>query len=120
MAATTSNLTLTRGDTNTFDVVCAVNGTVYDLTGADLHLTAKNGIDDADADAVIELTLADGITVTDAEGGEVTLTFAPSTTSALPHGRRLWWDLQAIKGGAITTLFKGRIFISGDVTRATA
>lgn len=64
-------------------------------------------------------TLADATfvtSVTNAAGGEITVTLSNSTTTALKVGC-YYWDLQQNVSGIITTILRGKADVITDVTR---
>lgn len=111
-----------RGDTILLDAICRRrDSSIIDLTGASLWFTAKNAIEDADVDAVFQKTDSDGIVVTDAAGGAVDITIDPEDTEDLGDEEVvLQCDLQVKElDGTISTVARGSLRISPDVTRST-
>ncbi len=110
-----SDLVLTKGDTRLLLVTATV-----DITGSALWWTAKRSRDDADADAVLSKSTADGITITDGPAGEATIALAVADWDAVTAPDRLVWDLQERTVGAVvTTLATGWLVVLPDVRRGS-
>lgn len=93
---------------------------VGSLAGWEFFCTAKVSHDDADDDAVFQLTLGDGIAVIDNFNSIIEITIPPAATAALV-GRtsHLYLDVQATDTtGAPWTLADGRLVVRADVTRS--
>ena len=78
------NFTLTRARTLvlTATITDQVNGTALDITGGSFSLIARWEVG---GDAAITLTSpSSGMTLSDPTEGEITITFSPSSTTALP------------------------------------
>lgn len=115
-----TRLAMVRGDTRAFTVTLTDESDApLDLTDLSLAFTAKRRHGDADDDAVIRKTIGVGIEVTDAEGGEATITIDPADTRDLTNLRTLVWDLQveSADGTDVRTPLSGRFVITADVTR---
>jgi hypothetical protein len=115
------DLELDRGDTGRYNMSFSVN-----LTGAKVWFTAKRYMTDADGAALIALsTTTSGITITDGPAGQASLVIPPAATAALttpnpPTPLALWYDIQVKESdGTVTTVQKGRLLITGDVTQST-
>jgi hypothetical protein len=115
-------ITAVRGDTIDLEVTATRNSTALDLTGADIRFTAKNSLRDADDDAVIAKTLADGVAVVgDPEDGIALVTIDPADTSTLSRRTVLQCDVQVVEiSGRVTTVAKGTLTIELDATRVIA
>lgn len=109
-----SSLTLTRGDTRTFDLVAGV-----DLSGKTVRWTAKYRRDDVMADAVFAKTseVDGGIEVTNAVGGLATVTIVAADWDAYVGRSALVWDLEIADGDEPKTPLRGDIRVRQDVTR---
>lgn len=101
----TQNLTLYRGDTHSFVLeVSDETGTPLDLTGSKVAvLVAPKGDNPAFAPDVSVL------------GSQIILSFAPS------HTRNSTWrsadyDVQITQGDTVTTILRGRIEMTKDIT----
>lgn len=115
-------ITAKRGDTIELSVTVTRSGAAVDLTDADLTFTAKRRYSDADADAVVQKTLGDGIAVVgDAEDGEILVTLDPEDTDSLTRQTVLLCDVQLVESdGRVTTVASGTLTITPDVTRTVA
>ncbi len=126
-----SVITCIRGDTLT--VSLPVMGNITTRTKA--VFTAKNSVNDTDAQAVIQIVEGTGLmrfngsgtvtaghaslTVTNATTGAVDLVLNASETSLLAI-RDLVWDCQVHTVSAISSPISGDLRMSADVTRATS
>lgn len=110
-----------RGDNIRFDVNITQGGAALDVSAYDIWCTGKRDIDDADVDAVFQVTKAGGqITVTGAGNNIARVNIPGASTSALTEDVNLFYDVQIKSGtGEITTVADGRMQIRKDVTRAT-
>ena len=114
-------ISMTRGDTFTFNLAVTQSGAAYNLTGASIRMTAKWNYTDADNAAVFSRTIGSGITVTNAAGGLATVSIAPSNTSSLPATTtNLYYDIQVTDSGAnIYTVAYGVLTVNPDVSITT-
>jgi hypothetical protein len=111
-----------RGDTETYDLTLTdAAGDPVNLTGSTVWFTAKRRTSDPDEDAIITATQGEGLEVTNAAGGALTLTLAPADTEALESRLvRLEYDVQLKDGtGRITTPLRGKLYVHPDIRRAT-
>jgi len=118
-----TNLSMIRGDTRSFALTLTDGaGSPLDLTDVTLTFTAKLRLTDADDEAIIVKTDADGIEISDdPSDGMATLTIDPEDTEVLGYSRSLYWDLQVEDAlGAVQTPLSGRLSIRADVTRDRA
>lgn len=93
------------------------NGLAVPLPGATGYFTAKFSIEDADADAVFQLTAANGITFDAGSGGTGSVKVVPANTSAVPDVRtQLVFDLQIKVSGNTYTVARGNLIVDPDVT----
>jgi hypothetical protein len=119
------DITIRRGDTEVIDV--AVTEPAADaadppvpvpIGSATFAFTAKRTRRDPDEQAVLALTLGQGIVVTDGPGGLLTVTMTPAQTAALTPGR-YDYDLQMTEGTTVTTIVDGTMLVEADVSRGT-
>lgn len=100
----THDIKLYRGDDHTLDIALLNNdGTPANLTGAKVELGFFDGVGDVSY-ANISVT-----------GNVITAHFAHQTTKNLDYSKGLW-DLQITQNGVVTTVAKGKISITRDVT----
>jgi hypothetical protein len=101
-----------------------------------LVLTIKRDLDDADADALLQIEESDGVLVwmgavpedildgslivDDEDAGDVTLALAGSLMAQLPVRTTLHYDIQMILDGEPVTVTQSTCRLQADVTRATA
>lgn len=111
-----STLRATRGDTVNYRFTCVdADGAPLNLSGAAATMSVKRYI--TDADAIIEKTESDGLTLVVPEsGGLIDLELLPEDTDGLTGHYR--WDLEVTIGTSVFTLDGGLLFVVGDVTRA--
>ena len=117
-----TRLEMRRGDTPIWDLaVLDDDGAAFNLTGYTIRMTAKRSIDDADVDAVFQLsTTAGTITVTSAAGGLAEMQPDREATNTLATDVNLVWDVQVAKDGApdeTFTVADGTLIVRRDVTR---
>lgn len=81
-----SALTLEYGTRRILDVaVTDDDGDAIDVTGSDFHFTVKPDWLSADADALISLSVGDGIEVTDAAAGLAEITIAEADWASIAN-----------------------------------
>lgn len=108
------------GDTIALQVTLSRNGVPIDLTGATLWFTAKDDLDDLDADAVFQKKTGGlGIAVTSAVNGQATVTIPPADTASLVNEpQTLECDVQLLEAdGTLTTVARGQLILQPQVTR---
>lgn len=117
------NLKMIRGDTFKFQFKVVQDGAAVNLTGAELRMTAKYDLFNADGSALFtrDNLGVGGITVTDAPNGTATVTVIPSNTSGLEaHRYDLSYDIQLkTSGGEIYTVLYGTLTVYPDATVTT-
>ena len=129
-AVSGSDLTIKRGDS----LSASITG-LGALTGyTTIWFTVKNQMSDADSESIIQIDTDTGlvylnaeaaanaangsITIDDAVAGDITITLDESETDDLVPHRGLYYDVQMLNGGDVTTLTEGLCRIAGDVTRS--
>lgn len=99
------------------------NKAVQPLAGLTIRFTAKERVDDLDADAVLVASTSDGKVTLIAAGvtGEALIVIPGSETEAFDDDTVLHWDVQvADPAGTITaTIDSGLLYIDRDVTRTS-
>lgn len=81
-----------RGDTTQFEFTVTDDGEPIDLSNVELTWTAKRSWSDADdADTNIVKTLGDGITVTSAQDGTITVQMDTADTEGIESTWPTWW-----------------------------
>jgi hypothetical protein len=81
-----TSIEVPKGDTLKIDVTVTDGGDAVDVTGYTVSwLVARN----LDADPLYEKEIGDGVTVTDAAGGEIQLKLTAAETAAMAAGT--WW-----------------------------
>ncbi len=109
-----------RGDTTIFRAtVRDADGVALNLTGKTIRFTAKYGIADADAAAVIAKTTPTGVVITDAAAGICEVRLVTTDTSTLTATYDLVWDLQVADGSSTQTVDSGVLRVEMDATRAS-
>ena len=106
-----------RGDTEVFDAAITVSGVAVNITGCTLRFTAKQSMQDSDADAVFQLITPVEIVITNGPGGLCTITVASADTSGVTQAIRCYCDLQLVDTlGNVSTTATGTLLIKIDVT----
>lgn len=114
-------LTMTRGDSATWTVTLSGLPSTG-VTGGQFTFTVKKSLSTSDAAAVLQKTLANGISVTNPGSGTtsatVLITVQPSDTLALANAEQLLlWDLQYVDAnGTKTTVLSGYLTVEPEVT----
>ncbi len=119
LAEEVENLKVIRGDDKIFTVNISnkENKTSTDLTGAVIVMTAKKRREDLDVDAVISLSVGNGITITDAAGGQFQVKIPAADTNVL-EVRNYFYDIQIdLASGDRQTPLLGMLDVRGDITR---
>ncbi len=106
-------LRIVQGDSAPQIVKCYQDGQKLNITGYTFQFTAKQSVNDADADAAISI---DWSTHTDAANGETLLDIPPSATKDLEPGTYVF-DIQFKNGSAVKTLLIGKLEVIAEVTR---
>lgn len=125
-----TNLTMTRGDTLELDLTVFLGDgvTPLNLTGAKLWSTIKHDYDDADEDAVSQVSstggsvpVGGGVTITDAVNGLANVKHSPLATSGLDASvQKLVYDVQLKDSlGRVFTIAEGVITVKPDTTQTT-
>ena len=129
-AVSGSDITIKRGDS----LSASITG-LGTLTGyTTIWFTVKTEMSDADSDSIIQIDTDTGlvylngaaasvaangsITVDDAVAGDITIALDESETDDLAPHRGLYYDVQMLNGGDVTTLTEGLCKVAGDVTRS--
>ena len=115
-------LSILQGDSYTFSTNVTVDGVAQNIAGATLWFMAKNNVDDADADAIINATTTGGqIQITGANSSVVTVTLNTAYTANLAEANGAYWALKCRTAGcAVYSLDRGRLAISGALPVATS
>lgn len=107
-----------RGDTEVFTAAITVSGAPVSITGCSLKFTAKQSLQDSDADAIFQLSTPTEITITDGPNGLCQINVASLDTSALTVPTLAYCDLQLVDTmGDVSTTTTGTLLIKVDVTR---
>lgn len=104
---------IVQGDTCSFRVTLSdENGDAINLTGT----TADMEIKRLDGSLVLALSIGDGITYTNAAGGEMTITIDAADTAALDPEYTYLYDVQWTNGANIRTIAAGNLKIMKQIT----
>ena len=106
-----------RGDTYYFTATVVVAGQPVDLTAYSIWCTGKRAIEDADADAVFQLTKGAGIVVTGASNNIAQMTILPAMTSGFTAPTDVMIDVQIEVNGIVSTVATDTLLVMQDVTR---
>jgi len=106
-----------RGDTTAWEfAITEPDGDPQSLIGATITFSARARLDDPAP--VFTRTIGQGITVTDAAAGEITVRLAEADTSALTQPTTYYWDLEVVDAaGNRATVADGTLAIRMDVSR---
>jgi hypothetical protein len=118
---TTVNLTMTRGDTEEFNLTISRFGSLVNLTGAKIWMTAKRAY--TGSTVFMKTSEAgEGIVVTDAPNGAAKVTLAVADTEVLPAETfELIYDVQVkTAAGLVFTPIDGTLTVKPDATTVTA
>jgi hypothetical protein len=112
---------ITRGDTRRLvgKITASPGGSPVDITNYYIWFTVKRRLADSDAGAFIQKQTGNGITVTDAPGGQFVIDILNADTSGSPSVElsEYVYDLQVKDSlNNIQTLSKGRFLVEYDVT----
>ena len=117
----------TRGDTFTIPAqyatvdysTCPPTVTGIDITSAAIYFTCKRYKNDADADALFQLTVGSGITTDAGTNGFFTVVVPEANTEDLPVGIPYFFDcvIEPVAGGRQTVL-NGTLTLKEPVTDA--
>lgn len=108
-----AKLEMTRGDTFSFDL--RMTDVEADSIKS-LYFTIKKKATDSDADAIIQKSLDDGITMI--ANNIYRVRVAPEDTDNVP-AEKYAYDIQIRINDDVYTLFRGSIAINQDVTEVT-
>lgn len=123
-----ASFTVTRGDTLPIRTTVTMGdddaAPPFDLTGCVIRSTAKRDVNDANVDALYQLTSETGgdITITDAVNGVIRVRVPPEATASLTATEQFVWDIQVTTPeGDVYTVDWGALTVnaSPDVTRAS-
>lgn len=104
---------IVRGDTRTIAITLA-SASAW-TGGAAVWFTAVSG----NGLFTIAKTLAGGGITYPGSGVVGTVTILPADTDSFPDGKTtLYWDVQHVKGGVVTTIDSGTMIVLADITRA--
>ena len=115
-------LFILQGDTYQFSTNVAVDGVAQNIAGATLWFMAKQEIDDADADAILNATTTSGqIQISGASSNVVTVSLNTAVTANLAESNGAYWALKArTAAGAVYSLDRGRMAIQRSLPVATS
>lgn len=106
-----TDLTFTRGDTETVSVTITTDGTnAVDITGRTYSSQIRVTPDTNVISATATCSVADG------PAGKMSAVFSATSTGALEPGF-YYWDLQENNSGVITTILSGTVQVNADITR---
>ena len=104
---------IVQGDTCSFRVTLKdENDAAINLTGTTANMEIKR----IDGTLVLALSIGDGITYTNASGGEMTITIDASETAALDPEYTYKYDVQWTNGANIRTVAAGNLKIMQQIT----
>lgn len=103
-----------RGDTETYTFNVTSGGAAYNLSGYTIKATGRE-TEDSTAE-LFDITISDGAIGSNFATGIVVFRIPAATTAVLPP--RLVYDIEATNGSIVTTIAKGEITVTKDVSRA--
>ena len=111
MAAGTYNFTIEQGTTFNRVLTLQENSSAMNLTGYSVASQIRSTHDSSPVVGTISCTLSN------ASGGEITLTMTNSTTSGIEEGIYVY-DIEITSGaGSVTRILQGNVTVSPEVTR---
>lgn len=108
-----TDLNCYRGDTETYTFNVTSGGSAYNLSGYTIVMSGRAMEDETTE--LFNIAVSDGAIGSDFANGIVVARIPAATTATLPA--QLVYDLQATSGAIITTLAKGKLNVTKDVTR---
>lgn len=100
-----------------FTVIVSETNLPEDITSHTFVFSVKRSTDNADDDAVIRKTLADGISIISGSAGTGQIDIAPADTETLPLvDQEVVWDLQIIRSGNPEIIDWGKGILKVPVT----
>lgn len=108
-----TDLQLYRGDTETYTFNVTSGGSAYNLSGYTIKATGRE-TEDATTE-LFDITITDGQLGSSFSTGVVVLRIPAATTAVLPT--KLVYDIEATSGSIVTTIAKGEITVTKDVSR---
>ncbi len=107
----TQNLTITRGDTETVNVIVTTDGTTpVNITGRTYAAQIRSNADATTISATFSCAIISGAS------GTLRCTLAAADSALLGPGY-YQWDLQENASGVISTILAGTVEVRADVTR---
>ena len=116
----TQNLEMVRGDSLILRLEVSREGQPEDITGAQIWMTAKKLLTDADP-GVFQKTVGSGVVIDDPTQGKAKITISPADTAALVatgEKETLFYDVQVKYAGNTFTVKSGKLIVKKDVTVA--
>jgi hypothetical protein len=111
MAAGTYNFTLEQGSTFSRVITVQENSAAMDLSGYTARMQMRSTHDSS------TVTLSFTASVTDATGGQITLSSSATTTAGIEEGIYVY-DLEIeSSAGTVTRLMEGQVTVTPEVTR---
>ena len=109
-----TDLNCYRGDRELYTFTVTSGGSAYNLAGYTIVATGRASEDDSTS--LFSITIADATNGSSFATGVVVLVIPAATTAALPN--ELMYDIQATSGSIVTTIAKGKIKVTKDVSRS--
>ena len=120
---TIRNLRIPRDRNSEIDMtILQEDETPYDLTGLTVYFTAKWNPRDANASAVFVLSngAETGITLTDADDGQIRVAITPAKLTSVPYYEvSLYYDLVVKDGTSYYDAGRGRLTVLPNVYRSS-
>lgn len=105
---------ITKSRTWTISVTWELDSTPVNLTGYILRMSIKN--DRSNITSLLTLSNGSEITITNASGGQFSITVSASQTSRLPSGKHVFDVLAISPGGEQYTVFEGFLNVEEPIT----
>lgn len=109
-----TDLNCYRGDTETYTFNVTSGGSAYNLSGYTIVATGRAAEDDSST--LFSITITDGAIGSSFSTGVVVFRIPATTSATLPN--QLLYDIQATSGSIVTTIAKGKIKVTKDVSRS--
>lgn len=108
-----TDLNCYRGDTETYTFNVTSGGSAYTLSGYTIVATGRASEDETST--LFSITITDGQIGSSFSSGVVVFRIPATTSATLPAV--VVYDIQATSGSTVTTIAKGRIKVTKDVSR---
>lgn len=114
------HIELKRLESRAWACTVTTDGVARDLTNCYLVMTAKSNLTHTDGQALFQLNIGDGITITDTTGGKFDLTIhSTATTNVTKSGKneKYYYDIRIqLPSGNIKVMEQGEFVVLPNIT----